>query len=277
MKKLTNRQLFSFLMASFFSWNVVGLENVEKTEKPPFTMRPAALYADETAEPLILGGVKSDPDDWPATLVFNVFKKPCTSTVIGPKVILTAAHCVTDGVKGTLEYGNNERDVSCYHHPDYDPSDPHSSADFSLCFSDKEITKMRFENVSKDISIIKRNQKIRLLGFGCNSDNGIGTLYEGDAEITTEAIPPDYHILISNGAAVCSGDSGGGAYLLINPPINTRRVLVSVNSISNNEGIESWLSITTAPGFISWALKEAKDRGVKICGLFQDVSGCRTI
>src|SRR5512145_2693126 len=76
-----------------------------------FIMKP--LPDDPTAEPQIIGGRRSNPADWPATFAFS----NCTSTAIGSRVLLTAAHCVGHGANGKLEIpGKKDIDVECAHH-----------------------------------------------------------------------------------------------------------------------------------------------------------------
>ena len=102
--------LFRLFVGSIIAWFVIGYAQAEELQ---FTMRPVTMYMDPTAEPQIIGGTLSDTADWPATFVFNVIDNPCTSTAIGPKVILTAAHCITDGAKGLIKYGNFQTGVTC--------------------------------------------------------------------------------------------------------------------------------------------------------------------
>jgi hypothetical protein len=132
---------------------------------------------------------------------------------------------------------------------------------------------MEYEKINADPKLLFKEQPIQLLGYGCREKGGkdrvFGSLYEGQA--TVKKLPGevkgDYYGVSFGGAALCFGDSGGGAYASTG---GDARVLFAVNSrgdISQN----SWLSATSQPGFVSWA----KSRAVGICGLDPAARGCR--
>ena len=50
----------------------------------------------------VIGGTPASPQNWPATFILCVSDGFfCTSTAIGPQVVITAAHCF-DGLKGGI-------------------------------------------------------------------------------------------------------------------------------------------------------------------------------
>src|SRR5262249_10512186 len=155
--------------------------------------------------------------DWPATFIF---KNPvdgglCTSTAIGPRVILTAAHCIPDGAQGEIEADSKDINVTCNRHPRYPEN---AAADFSLCLAADALAKPEggFEKISNDKTLIAIGDKLLLLGYGCIAANEqertFGVLYQGEASV--EALPSEQKAFIrtKGGAAVCFGDSGGGVF-----------------------------------------------------------------
>ncbi len=259
------------------------------SQDPSFVMKRAVKYFDDTAVPQIIGGTIADPSDWPATFVFiSPQGGGCTSTAIGPKVILTAAHCIGDNAKGIVELNGRTVAAACYHHPDYhnnvSDTDPKwsekVSPDFALCITDDQLAGLDFENIDKEGTELKLGQTIQLVGFGCNAiggtDNGFGVLYEGNSAVQSLPTPPSYYTITLGGAAVCYGDSGGGAYVLLNPPAKARRVLMGVAS-RGNISTRSLLSTTSLSGFISWADSLAGRHNTKICGIDTGVPGCRSM
>ena len=48
----------------------------------------------DVAEPFVIGGKKVKPADFPSSFYVKLAGSRCTATLIGPKVLLTAAHCV---------------------------------------------------------------------------------------------------------------------------------------------------------------------------------------
>lgn len=149
----------------------------------------------------LVNGIVVDPSLFPANLFSIQMNSACTSTLVGPNVVLTAAHCVdykdpsnpartramtirSEGV--TLEY-------SCEMHPDYASGllladSPRNSKDVAMCIlesatdrnSGREIadldamwgrnetffSKMAFENIALDQPIAVGDD-ILIGGYGC--------------------------------------------------------------------------------------------------------------
>ena len=244
-----------------------------------FTMKTLDRVSDPNARELVIGGKKAEPADWPATFVLQQpSTRPCSSTAVGRRVILTAAHCVTNGARGIVEVGGARIPVTCRHHPAYrgDSSVQYEvSADFALCHLDNNLPGAVFERISVDSALLALGTTIRLLGFGCTKDFGadhrFGTLYEGDAPVSSLPRDQNYYLITSGDAAVCFGDSGGSAYL---KESTGRRFVVAVNSRSDYQR-ESWLSATGLRGFETWARQWSNERSVKICGIHPEAEGCR--
>lgn len=217
----------------------------------------------------------ANPLNWPATFTFkNSEGGACTATAIGQKVILTAAHCVTNGQSGTASTSSTSAKVTCFHHPDY-PDD--ISADFALCSLEdgKALPKFigGYERINTDAAVVPIFSKVILLGYGCLQPGGIdrnfGSLYQGPAEI--RRLPKnDNFILVAGDAAVCFGDSGGGAF----SAASADRKLIAVNArgdISRN----SWLASTHRALFVDWARKWSSDKKIHICGIDAAAQDCR--
>lgn len=255
---------------------------LEERSSRSFVMQPASSYTDDSAEPQIIGGKKANPLDWPATFVFHDAKgTECTSTLVGSRVVITAAHCVENNATGKLL----KIDVLCSRHPSYQAASSNeqgwrekTSPDFALCLLSKPVSGGEFEYIDGEGNNLTKDESIHLLGFGCNknggSDGGFGVLYEGESTIqSVSRSPTDYYITTETGAAVCYGDSGGGAYQFLNVA-KTRRMLVGINSRGDIAKL-SYLSSTSADGFIEWAKNWSAINKVTICGLHQKASGCR--
>jgi Trypsin len=231
----------------------------------------------------VIEGQPAQPKNWPATFVFRSGSTLCTSTMIGDRVMLTAGHCLPNGAKGqfTLQSGQKTI-VTCTQHPEYDidqrpPETKNLTKDFTLCVIDVALAGFPSERISTSINDVRADTTIRLLGFGCTermgADQSFGVLYTGT---TTIVRPPasnnDIHVITNGNAALCSGDSGDGAYT--EPDANGRRILIGVNSRSNLSD-SSWISSTATKTFMDWALGWSKDKNVQICGLHDTAAGCR--
>jgi hypothetical protein len=217
----------------------------------------------------VLGGVPVDVSEWPATLVFTSTVGLCTSTVIGKRVVITAAHCINDGVKGRIKIGDQTTNVTCHHHPNYSAD---YRMDISLCeATDADIVLTRGSKKFETINAATKpanGTSIRLLGYGCTvskGDNPRKILYGGHAPLTRT----DGAYLVTVGSnAVCFGDSGGGAY--VEAPT---RKLVGINS--RGDIISRSLLSSLADPSIKAFLQSWVDRGLQICGLSADETNCR--
>lgn len=226
----------------------------------------------------IIYGTIAQRDHWPATLVFLTAQGACTATAVGRRVVLTAAHCVEDGQTGTVTVSTagTTATLTCSHHPMYLNE---ISADYALCLTGSPLPYFGtgYERISTDPNLISVNSQILLLGYGCTTNVGqrdFGNLYHGFAQ-ARRADHGRMYFLTKGGAAVCFGDSGGGAYWVESPDnVAGRRLLVAINSrgdISTN----SWLSKTWAEDFLVWARQWSAERSVSICGVSGPEDNCR--
>lgn len=248
-----------FLIAS--ACPSVGAQTLELRRPDPAT----------EATPEIIGGRKADLATWPATFVFNSASgKRCTATVVGPRVVLTAAHCVTGAVDGRIV--DTSLRLACQPHDYYSSG---SLYDIALCVTSGVVKLERdapYETIEATKGPAKRGA-LTLLGYGCVSPNGPGgTLYEGASYVQQVADPKRPYFVTSGGAAVCSGDSGGGAYRLAGQ--FSRRV-VGVASMDATAGQSNFSQLAEAEAvrwMRSWAASQTDPVTrvkveVRICGL----------
>lgn len=217
--------------------------------------------------PDLIGGVIADPAEFPA----SVWIGNCTGTVAGERVLLTAAHCVSNGGTKSFSVGTTKYNARCSHHPSYRGN---STADWAICLVDKKVEGIAYEQVAKEKEY-EIESEILLSGYGCRIwGGGLDGKYRiGRAPVIRLPSGSNFDTVTRGKSALCSGDSGGPAWFV--KPSGERK-LIGVNSRSNTT-TTSYLSshwVETAQSFYkNWAQSNA----VKICGIHEDALGCRFV
>ena len=259
-------QIFSFVFAvAFLIMSLVVVHSFEFAS--PQSPGP---------DPEVINGAEvTDPSIWPATFIFRSGAGGCTSTAVGQRVILTAAHCIADGATGTVQLGGAAISVRCDHHPEYGVGN--STTDFALCLTGTVMDGILFEVVGSSIAHPRIGDPVILLGYGCVKEGGhdasFGVLHTGAADVVRLPDGSDIDIISRGGAALCFGDSGGATYINLNQS-GSRRNIIGVNSRGDISQY-SFISATATRSFIDWALEWSGTNSVNICGLHFSAKGCR--
>lgn len=206
----------------------------------------------------VTNGVPTGPSKWPATLVSSSALGACTATIIGPRTVLTAAHCVNDGASMIV----GSKTVSCKRHKDYN-SQLYTS-DIALCISSSDFATSKFERLNTSPAIPPAGSTIRILGYGCTVSGGHASqnLFTGTVGVTGK---PGTIITLAGSAQVCQGDSGGAAYVESNesPPI--RRSVVGVNSTLQGTNTSNVTDVAD-PSIVAFIQEWRTANNAKICG-----------
>lgn len=219
----------------------------------------------------LIGGESADPKDYPASVYAAMGNSRCTATVVGPQVLLIAAHCVGNGATAAFSVAGKSYSSTCTHHSDYrvDPT-----ADYALCKITSKVTDVPYEVINTDASLIKVGAEITLTGYGCTQPGGgggnDGTYRTGKAKAIS-VHEGNQDIVTKGGAALCFGDSGGPAFY---PTGNKTRVQISVNSRGDIR-TTSYLSSLTGGKFKPFLADFIAKNTVKICGVDGFNEGCR--
>ena len=219
------------------------------------------------AQAELIGGTVADPSQWMA----SPWVGNCSSTLIGDRVLMTAAHCVSNGGTKSFSIGTTVYRGTCTHHSSYRGN---STADWALCRLSSAVPNVPFEVIAtSDQAACSVGKSFTWTGYGCQRwGGGIDGKFRTGAVATIRCPSGNNYDTITRGSvALCSGDSGGGGYVV---EADGKRYVVGVNSRSNTTDT-SYISSTYVGSFRTWAQTWGDANGVKICGIHADAQGCR--
>lgn len=277
-------------MRSFVRFSIVvvaasifaNASSQEVTEQK-FELTP--IPSSNGTETQIIGGQKAERETWPATFLFKINQaRPCTATVIGPQVMITAAHCLGSTKTGKL----GSYDIYCETHWGWEGGNKY---DLALCLSN-EVINLNFigqdgnlitpgyERVSADIPI-PHERRLSILGFGCTVLGGSteNDLHVGTANLSEPVLTGEISFTVT-GDVICSGDSGGSAYIYEND-ISRRIVGIAASSTYDGKSNFTVLSNPEIREFIHWWSSKQPEkypevvRKIEICGI-QKIYSCRS-
>jgi len=183
-------------------------------------------------------------------------EKVCTGTIIGPRTIVSAAHCVNADSPFFIYKG--ERYAVRY----IASEDQARGHDIALAVTHKKIKGAIFARLGQGL---KHGVKILMAGFGCTVKGGApGSLHAGENKVI--GLDEDHVLAASkSGSVLCEGDSGGPAFVTD----GVRRWLVGVSSLSDISkiNINVRLDSRLSHAFLKTA---ARLNRLEICGISKD-------
>jgi V8-like Glu-specific endopeptidase len=184
---------------------------------------------DTASELKIYGGKKTKAGEWLNTVAITSGsgRMFCSGTVVHPRLVITAAHCVQgmsnpnslrvytgEGVEGgqvSPQYKAVKFDSS----PKYGRN-PGGWNDIAYIVVDKDIQVPSSAIVpiltdeEEAAELLKKGATSRIVGFGNRNGGGFGVKYETDAAVTS--VNKNEVSIGNNGKDSCQGDSGGPAF-----------------------------------------------------------------
>jgi len=222
----------------------------------------------------LIGGRQVNPGEYPEVINIRSGRSSCTASVIGPRVILTAAHCTKPGgvivpLSENLFYEFQLDQMiykaRCKIAPHYKQQT--GDQDMALCKTDRKID-VKYASLSKEGP--KLMEIVTLIGYGCIRQGGgggnDGILRIGEARVIKESNLEWYSFHTKGNSALCFGDSGGPSFKQVFDPKHEHHYIYGVNSRGDIKEL-SMLTAVYHPESLKFARDFERDQKVKICGL----------
>jgi MYXO-CTERM domain-containing protein len=184
-------------------------------------------------------------------VVNNVQGYICTGTVIDRTTVLTAAHCVEDGVASHYDVAGGTDPFNgadwvrgaddVIEHPNYDPNDfgVHDIG-IILLSSAAPVDPIRYQR-DPDSSIYDVGRSVEAIGYGITSEAGNGSGVKRKVTMPIEQVASDAYAYGGPTKNICSGDSGGPDIVII----DGQEVAIGVHSYGDVDCLSLGVSVRT--------------------------------
>ena len=138
----------------------------------------------------------------------------CTGTVVGPRTVLTAAHCVPPGAAREVRVGAKLVVVTeAIRHPSFDDATHAFDLAILKLAEPADVAPIAMPTATLDASFV--GAAARIVGFGVESAGAIADGNRRSGSMQIESIDARTFVATPNPGNTCGGDSGGPVFVTV--------------------------------------------------------------
>ena len=184
-----------------------------------FAGEPGQVTSNDTPpNPHVAGGQIATSCQWPTSVGLVTGSAGCSGTLVHPRVITTAAHCLTPNLETSVRFGESSSDPLftipveyCLENPAYPNGQVHPT-DYAFCVLTEEVPLPPTPPLMGcELEELDQGDPVVLVGFGTTGAPGSsGTKRWVNAEI--ENVGNNFIAAGDQSGSTCSGDSGSSGF-----------------------------------------------------------------
>jgi hypothetical protein len=179
-------------------------------EASPLTPAPEPIHGGEPAEPC----------QWPTAVALYENMVLCSGTLVHPRLVVTAAHCIGAGPgPSQITLGESVFEPARMVAVDHCRANPAATGelgfwDYAYCLLAEPVDDIAITPplLGCETELLTYGQEVVIAGYGATDEDVSGIKHWGATIVSSQAAG-DTVVVGADGTAACSGDSGGSAFI----------------------------------------------------------------